>query len=73
MNPQSQAQPRQQPQANQRIEVVVTDFDMPFSKLVTFLVKLALASIPATIILAFIFFGISIFFTIFFGAFVGLL
>jgi hypothetical protein len=35
-----------------RQEVIVTDFDIPFGSMVKLLVKLALAAIPAMIILA---------------------
>jgi hypothetical protein len=35
--------------------VVVVGFDMPFWRLVTFLVKIAIASIPAGIIIAFLY------------------
>ena len=31
--------------------VIVTDFDMPFGKMVVFMVKVAIASIPAALIL----------------------
>ena len=37
-----------------RQEVIVTDFDIPFGSMVSLLVKLALAAIPAMIILAMI-------------------
>lgn len=37
-----------------KTEVVVTDIKMPFMSMVTFMVKWALASIPALIILLFI-------------------
>lgn len=41
----SEVTPRAQP-------VVITDFEMPFWSLVIFLVKLAVAAIPAIVILA---------------------
>ncbi len=44
----------------ERTRVVVTDFDMPFSSLVNFMVKVALASIPASIVVAIIY-GITLF------------
>ena len=40
-------------------EVVVTDVKMPFWSMVVFMVKLALASIPAAIILAIVYFIIA--------------
>jgi hypothetical protein len=39
-----------QPTASMR--VVIADFDMPFWSLVNFMIKVAVASIPATIILS---------------------
>ena len=41
-----------QPQSRLPTRVVITDFDMPFLSLVMFLIKLAFASIPATIIVS---------------------
>lgn len=41
--------------------VVVTDFDIPFWSLIQFLVKLALAAIPAGLILIVIFWGFTSF------------
>ena len=41
-----------QPQSRLPNRVVITNFDMPFMSLVGFLVKLAFASIPATIIVS---------------------
>jgi hypothetical protein len=41
--------------------VIVIDFDMPFGRLVMFLVKLAIAAIPATLILWFISIGVLLF------------
>ena len=35
-----------------RMRVVISDFDMPFWSLVGFMLKVAIASIPATIILS---------------------
>lgn len=40
--------------------VVVSGVDIPFADLVGLLIKLALASIPATLILSFIFFGVGL-------------
>ena len=42
-----------------RGEVIVVDIDMPFWSMVKFMVKLALAAIPAAIIVAIIFAGFS--------------
>ena len=42
------------------MRVVITDFDMPFGSLIGFMIKVALASIPATIILSVV--GFIIFF-----------
>jgi hypothetical protein len=39
------------PQLRQRLEVIVTDIHMPFPSMVMFMVKWAIASIPAMIIL----------------------
>ncbi|WP_036992222.1 FmdB family zinc ribbon protein [Metapseudomonas furukawaii] len=50
-------------------QVVVVDFQMSFNSMVWFMVKAALASIPALIILA----VIGALLTIFFGAFFGVL
>jgi len=36
--------------------IVITDFDMPFWSLVNIMIKVALASIPATIIVSILFF-----------------
>lgn len=44
--------------------VVVTDIQMPFLSIVVFLVKLAIASIPAMIILGTIGFFVTVFFGI---------
>ncbi len=46
------------------LRVVITDFDMPFGSLIGFMIKVAIASIPATLILSVI--GFIIFFV--FGA-----
>lgn len=40
---------------NEKQEVTIVDIKMPFISMVIFLVKLAIASIPAFIILSFIF------------------
>jgi len=42
---------RAQPTTSQPIQVVVTDIRMPFASMVTFMVKWAIAAIPAFIIL----------------------
>ena len=47
--------------------VVIIDVRVPFTRLVLFLVKLALAAIPAAIILAAISFLLSVIFTALFG------
>lgn len=39
----------------------ITDFDMPFGSLVGFMVKAAIASIPAAIIIAVLYFGVVLF------------
>jgi hypothetical protein len=39
-------------QEQQPVEIVITDIDMPFSLLVYFLVKIAVAAIPAAIVVA---------------------
>ena len=41
---------------NEKNEVVVTDIKMPFMSMVVFMIKWAIASIPAIIILMIIFF-----------------
>jgi hypothetical protein len=50
-----------------RQEIVVTDIKMPFMSMVVFMIKWAIASIPAFILLS-ILFGI---FTLIFGGFMG--
>lgn len=50
-----------------RQEIVVTDIKMPFMSMVVFMIKWAIASIPAFILLS-ILFGI---FTLIFGSFMG--
>jgi len=50
-----------------RQEIVVTDIKMPFASMVVFMIKWAIASIPAFFILS-ILFGL---FTLFFGGFIG--
>lgn len=47
--------------------VIVTDIDMPFWSMVSFMVKWAIASIPAIIILALIVVGVPIFLRVLFG------
>ena len=42
------------------VRVIITGFDMPFGSLIGFMIKVALASIPATIILSVV--GFIIFF-----------
>jgi len=42
-------------QHNEKQQVTIVDIKMPFMSMVIFLVKLAIASIPAFIILSFIF------------------
>ncbi|MEH6465214.1 MAG: hypothetical protein V7771_15060 [Shewanella psychromarinicola] len=42
-------------QSNEKQQVTIVDIKMPFMSMVIFLVKLAIASIPAFIILSFIF------------------
>jgi|GEM_PF-1525389 len=44
----------------ERTRVVIADFDMPFGSLVNFMVKVALASIPASIVVAIIY-GMTLF------------
>jgi hypothetical protein len=51
---------------NQNQEVTVVDIEMPFMSMVAFMVKFAIASIPAFII-------ISILYVVFAGVFIGLL
>jgi hypothetical protein len=45
-------------------EVVLTDIDIPFSRMVTFMVKWALASIPATLIVGLILGGCFLLFSL---------
>ena len=52
--------------------VVVSGVDIPFLDLVGLLIKLALASIPATVILGIIFFGVGLMMTAVFGG-IGML
>lgn len=47
--------------------VVVSGVDIPFMDLVGLLIKLALASIPATFVLSFIFFGVGLALAALFG------
>ena len=48
-------------------DVVVSGIDIPFMDLVSLLIKLALASIPAAFILGFIGFLVGLLFTLVFG------
>lgn len=50
-----------------RREIVVTDVKMPFLSMVVFMIKWAIASIPALIILSLLF----TLFTLIFGGFMG--
>lgn len=50
-----------------RREIVVTDIKMPFLSMVVFMIKWAIASIPALIILSLLF----ALFTLVFGGFMG--
>ena len=53
-------------EANNKNEIIVTDIQMPFFSMVTFMIKFVLASIPAGIILFLIFFvGTAVFAGIF--------
>ncbi|WP_041766402.1 hypothetical protein [Psychromonas ingrahamii] len=56
-------------QSNEKQEVTIVDIKMPFMSMVIFLVKLAIASIPAFIILSVIF---MIFGVLFGGVFHGM-
>ena len=47
------------PQKVQTVKIKVTDFDMPFMSMVSFTLKLAVASIPALLLLGFLLFLIS--------------
>lgn len=51
--------------------VVVTDVRMPFGSMVVFLIKWALASIPALLIMWFIFAILMVLFMTLFGSFTG--
>lgn len=53
--------------SNNKQEVIVTDIQIPFWSMVVLMVKLAIASIPALIILSILGMLASGFFTIFFG------
>ncbi|MCK9176067.1 MAG: hypothetical protein M0O96_12435 [Desulforhopalus sp.] len=57
-------------QNNEKQEVTIVDIKMPFLSMVIFLVKLAIASIPAVMILSVLF---MIFGAIFGGAFQGMM
>lgn len=57
-------------QKNEKQEVTIVDVKMPFLSMVIFLVKLAIASIPAVMILSLLF---MIFGAIFGGAFHGMM
>lgn len=50
-------------QARRLQQVVVRDIDMPFNSMVKFMVKWAIATIPAAIILALIFVGLAVLFS----------
>jgi hypothetical protein len=50
--------------SDQEQEVVLTDIDIPFSRMVTFMVKWALASIPAAIIVGLILGGCFLLFSL---------
>ena len=54
-----------------RQEVVVTNIRMPFTSMVVFMIKWALASIPALIILTLLFSLLTMLFGGFFGGFIG--
>ncbi|HEY7864527.1 MAG TPA: hypothetical protein VIC51_00830 [Psychromonas sp.] len=56
-------------QRDEKQEVTIVDIKMPFMSMVIFLVKLAIASIPAFIILSFVF---MVFGVLFGGIFHGL-
>lgn len=56
-------------QGNEKQEVTIVDIKMPFMSMVIFLVKLAIASIPAFLIFSFIFMALS---ALFGGIFHGL-
>lgn len=60
------------PTANGRTSVKIEDFNMPFMNLVGLMVKIALASIPAAIILTIVYFIIIFVFAAVFGG-LGLL
>lgn len=47
---------------NKKVEVTVVDIKMPFMSMVVFIIKLAIASIPAFIILSLIFSLFAVFF-----------
>lgn len=49
----------QEPLLKKKIEVVVTDFDMPFGSMVMFMIKWAIAAIPAFIVLAVLWFAVA--------------
>jgi hypothetical protein len=60
------AEPQPQTIIKYKDSVVVTDIQMPFMSMVSFMVKLALAAIPAAIILGVIwFFGLAILMALF--------
>ena len=50
-------------------QVTIVDIKMPFSSMVVFMVKAALAAIPAMVILSFIWIGM----TVLFGGFLGVM
>jgi hypothetical protein len=55
------------------IEVIVKDFDMSFGSMIIFMIKWALASIPAAIILVAIAFGVMVLLSVMFGIGAGVL
>lgn len=59
------------PPRTPEMRVVVTDFDMPFWSMAGFMVKVALAAIPAALILAIGVGMISVVLTMLFGAGAG--
>jgi hypothetical protein len=50
-----------EPQPNEpqpRTKVIITDFDMPFTSVMLFMIKMAIAAIPAAFVIALIYAGI---------------
>jgi hypothetical protein len=68
--PTQQAIPSAFPPAPQRISVV--DFDMPFGRMVVFMIKWAFAAIPALIVIWTVVFVCLIIFATFFGGLAAL-